>query len=102
MYKYSAVLWFSLTEEDFDIETPFYKQLRFYIIFLFIFDGGLVNISVIGLLFFDSLIIVTLLVLCLDVFGMCLLTMILIIQSVAFTGKRKQRLQRRLLNLMLV
>ena len=32
MYKYSAVLWFSLTEEDFNIETSFNKQLCFYIL----------------------------------------------------------------------
>ena len=37
MYKHSVVLWFSLTEEDFNIETSFYKQLRFNItFFLFI------------------------------------------------------------------
>ena len=43
MYKYSAVLWFSLTEEDFNIEAYFYKQLCFYILFSVYFDDGLVN-----------------------------------------------------------
>ena len=30
MYKYSPIFWLSLTEEDFNIETSFYKQLCFY------------------------------------------------------------------------
>ena len=40
MYKYSAVLWFSLTEEDFIIETYFINSCVFIFFFLFIFDGG--------------------------------------------------------------
>ena len=40
MYKYSAVLWFSLTEEDFILETYFINICVFIFFFLFIFDGG--------------------------------------------------------------
>ena len=36
MYKYSAVLWFSLTEEDFIIETYFINSCVFIIIIIII------------------------------------------------------------------
>ena len=48
MYKYSAVLWFSLTEEDFIIETYFINSCVFMIIMIIIIraifiQGNLVN-----------------------------------------------------------
>ena len=47
MYKYSAVLWFSLTEEDFISKRLSINSCVFIFFFLFIFYGGLVYIIII-------------------------------------------------------
>ena len=51
MYKYSAVLWCSLTEEDFISKRLSINSCVFIFFFLFIFYGGLVYMICFSLIY---------------------------------------------------